>query len=43
MTVVLAVHLDEAHRFSKRPVDQIRLRAGLGVEVTGLVIPALGQ
>ena len=29
---VVAVSRDEAHRFSKQPVDAIRLLAGLGVE-----------
>ncbi|MDT4924972.1 MAG: hypothetical protein QOG01_2685 [Pseudonocardiales bacterium] len=32
MTVVAAVHRDDTHRFSKRPVEHIRLRTGLGVE-----------
>lgn len=32
MVIVLAVHRDERHRFSKVPADRIRLLAGLGVE-----------
>ena len=29
---VLGVHLDDGHRFSKRPTDEIRIIAELGVE-----------
>jgi hypothetical protein len=32
VSVVAAVHRDDTHRFSKRRVEQIRLRAGWGVE-----------